>query len=67
MFQFSLYNRRRHCTLRYRVHDVDGRSTQYSICVGVRHKMFSFWLNCSGNAVRLHYTGYYADRSYSVI
>jgi len=24
-------------------------------------------LNCSGGVVRLHYTCYYADRSYSVI
>jgi len=37
------------------------------IHVGVHHKIFSFWPNCSGDAVLLHYTGYYADRSYSVI
>jgi len=38
-----------------------------SIYVGVRQKIFSFGPNCTGGAIRLLYTGYYADRSYSVI
>jgi len=37
------------------------------IGIGVRQKIFSFGPNCSSDAVRLHYTGYYLDRSYSVI
>jgi len=39
----------------------------YSIHVGVGHIIFGFGPNCSGSAVHLHYTDYYADRSYSVI
>jgi len=50
---------------RCRVHDVVGRMPLH-IC-SVRHKIFSSGPNCSGDAVRLHYTSYYADRIYSVI
>jgi len=39
----------------------------YITYVVVPHKIFSFGPSCSSGAVRLHYTGYYADRSYSVI
>jgi len=46
---------------------MDARLHVYNIYVGICHKIFSFWPNCSGVAVLLHYTGYYADRSYSVI
>jgi len=52
---------------RRRVHNVDGRTPTHSIYVGVRHKIFIFGPNCSGSAVCFHYTGYYADRSYSVL
>jgi len=43
---------------------LDGRTPTH---IQNRYKIFSFGPNCSGDAVRLHYTGYYADRSYSVI
>jgi len=45
----------------------DARLRIYSIYLGIRHKIFSFGLNCWGDAVCLHNTGYYADRSFSVI
>jgi len=40
----------------------------YKVYVGVRHiKFCSFGPNYLGGAARLHYIGYYTDRSYSVI
>jgi len=45
---------------------MDARLSIYSIYVGIRHKNFSFWPNCAGGALHLHYTGYNSKRSYSV-
>ena len=47
--------------------DVRTPTHLHSLYVDVRHKIFSFVPNCSSGAVCLYYTGYYADRSYSVI
>jgi len=41
--------------------------TYICIYVGMHHKIFSFWPNCSGGVVLMHYTGYYTDHSYSAI
>jgi len=46
---FLPYNRRRHCTIRRRVHDVNGCTpTHIQHILVVRHNIFSFWQNCSG-------------------
>jgi len=44
-----------------------GTGAHLHVYVCIRHKIFSCGLNCSDGSVRLHCTGYYADRSCSVI